>query len=183
MAGGGMMTPTGAPIWENQFSGDDLALVVDAAREAGLPVAAHAHGTDTMATCARAGVDTIEHGSWRTGPTVDPPRFDVRPEVATLIAGAGVPLVPTRARGWPTWAPGDRDGLLARLAWNAERGVEMIVGTSGIGFMMFDARRAGSTVEILLGMIILGLLWYIVDAWILAPLERVTGQRWGLVTS
>ena len=31
--------------------------------------------------------------------------------------------------------------------------------------------------------IILGLLWYIVDAWILAPLERATGQRWGLVTS
>jgi len=48
----------------------------------------------------------------------------------------------------------------------------MIVGTSGIGFMMFDARRAGSVVEILVGMIILGLLWYIVDAWILAPLER-----------
>jgi NitT/TauT family transport system permease protein/taurine transport system permease protein len=61
--------------------------------------------------------------------------------------------------------------------------VEMIVGTSGIGFLMFDARRSGSVVEILLGMIILGLLWYIVDAWILAPIERATGQRWGLVTS
>ena len=41
---------------------------------------------------------------------------------------------------------------------------------------------AGSVVEILLGMIILGLLWYIVDSWILAPIERATGQRWGLVT-
>jgi len=59
----------------------------------------------------------------------------------------------------------------------------MIVGTSGIGFMMFDARRSGSVVEILLGMIILGLLWYVVDAWILAPIERVTGKRWGLVTA
>jgi NitT/TauT family transport system permease protein/taurine transport system permease protein len=47
---------------------------------------------------------------------------------------------------------------------------------------MFDARRAGSVVEILLGMIILGTLWYIVDSWILAPIERATGQRWGLVT-
>ncbi len=37
-------------------------------------------------------------------------------------------------------------------------------------------------VEILLGMIILGILWYIVDSWILAPIERATGQRWGLVT-
>ena len=61
--------------------------------------------------------------------------------------------------------------------------VEIIVGTSGIGFMMFDARRAGSTVEIILGMIVLGTLWYIVDAWILAPIERATGRRWGLVTS
>ena len=48
---------------------------------------------------------------------------------------------------------------------------------------MFDARRAGSVVEILLGMIILGILWYIVDGWILAPIERATGQRWGLVSA
>jgi NitT/TauT family transport system permease protein/taurine transport system permease protein len=27
-----------------------------------------------------------------------------------------------------------------------------------------------------------GLLWYVVDAWILAPIERATGQRWGMVT-
>ena len=39
-----------------------------------------------------------------------------------------------------------------------------------------------AVVEILLGMIILGILWYIVDGWILAPIERATGQRWGLVT-
>ena len=30
--------------------------------------------------------------------------------------------------------------------------------------------------------IVLGLLWYVVDAWVLAPIERATGQRWGLVT-
>ena len=43
--------------------------------------------------------------------------------------------------------------------------------------------RALIAVEIILGMIVLGTLWYIVDAWILAPIERATGQRWGLVTS
>jgi NitT/TauT family transport system permease protein/taurine transport system permease protein len=36
-------------------------------------------------------------------------------------------------------------------------------------------------VEIMLGMIVLGLLWYVVDGWVLAPIERATGQRWGLV--
>ena len=39
-----------------------------------------------------------------------------------------------------------------------------------------------SVVEIVVGMIVLGALWYIVDGWILAPIERATGQRWGLVT-
>lgn len=47
---------------------------------------------------------------------------------------------------------------------------------------MFDARRAGSVDEIVVGMIVLGILWYIVDSWLLAPIERATGERWGLVT-
>ena len=79
----------------------------------------------------------------------------------------------------PNIVTGLRNGL--GYGWRALIAAEIIVGTSGIGFLMFDARRAGSVVEILLGMIILGILWYIVDSWILAPIERATGQRWGLV--
>ena len=79
----------------------------------------------------------------------------------------------------PNIVTGMRNGL--GYGWRALIATEIIVGTSGIGFLMFDARRAGSVVEILLGMIILGILWYIVDSWILAPIERATGQRWGLV--
>jgi len=80
----------------------------------------------------------------------------------------------------PNIITGLRNGL--GYGWRALIAAEMIVGTSGIGFMMFDARRAGSVVEILVGMIVLGLLWYVVDAWILAPIEKATGKRWGLVT-
>lgn len=80
----------------------------------------------------------------------------------------------------PNIVTGLRNGL--GYGWRALIAAEMIVGTSGIGFLMFDARRAGSVVEIVLGMIVLGILWYIVDAWVLAPIERATGQRWGLVT-
>jgi NitT/TauT family transport system permease protein/taurine transport system permease protein len=80
----------------------------------------------------------------------------------------------------PNIMTGLRNGL--GYGWRALIATEIIVGTSGIGFLMFDARRAGSVVEILLGMIVLGILWYIVDGWILAPIERATGQRWGLVT-
>ena len=79
----------------------------------------------------------------------------------------------------PNIMTGLRNGL--GYGWRALIAAEMIVGTSGIGFLMFDARRAGSVVEILLGMVVLGLLWYVVDGWILAPIERATVQRWGLV--
>jgi NitT/TauT family transport system permease protein/taurine transport system permease protein len=106
------------------------------------------------------------------------------------LARAARSLGASRARVlWEVTLPGALPNIITGLrnglgyGWRALIAVEIIVGTSGIGFMMFDARRAGSVVEILLGMIILGLLWYIVDAWILAPIERATGQRWGLVTS
>ena len=81
----------------------------------------------------------------------------------------------------PNIITGLRNGL--GYGWRALIAAEMIVGTSGVGFLMFDARRAGSVVEIVLGMIVLGILWYVVDAWVLAPIERASGQRWGLVTS
>ncbi|TKT74765.1 ABC transporter permease [Aquamicrobium sp. LC103] len=80
----------------------------------------------------------------------------------------------------PNIITGLRNGL--GYGWRALIAAEIIVGTSGIGFLMFDARRAGSVEEIVVGMILLGVLWYIVDSWVLAPIERATGQRWGLVT-
>jgi NitT/TauT family transport system permease protein/taurine transport system permease protein len=81
----------------------------------------------------------------------------------------------------PNIITGLRNGL--GYGWRALIAAEIIVGTSGIGFLMFDARRSGSVEEIVVGMIVLGVLWYIVDSWLLAPIERATGQRWGLVTS
>ena len=105
----------------------------------------------------------------------------VRNAAASLGAGRWAMLTEVLLPGaLPNIVTGLRNGL--GYGWRALIATEIIVGTSGIGFLMFDARRAGSVVEILLGMIILGILWYIVDSWILAPIERATGQRWGLVT-
>jgi ABC-type nitrate/sulfonate/bicarbonate transport system permease component len=102
---------------------------------------------------------------------------------------AALSLGASRARIlWEVVVPGALPNIITGLrnglgyGWRALIAAEIIVGTSGIGFLMFDARRAGSVVEILLGMIILGLLWSIVDGWVLVPIERATGQRWGLVT-
>lgn len=102
---------------------------------------------------------------------------------AALSLGASRPRIL-----WEVVLPGALPNIITGLrnglgyGWRALIAAEMIVGTSGIGFLMFDSRRAGSVVEIVLGMIVLGLLWYVVDAWVLAPIERSTGQRWGLVT-
>jgi NitT/TauT family transport system permease protein/taurine transport system permease protein len=116
----------------------------------------------------------------------------------TVLGVRSVPIELQRAAaslGAPRWrivieviAPGALPNIITGLrnglgyGWRALIAAEIIVGTSGIGFLMFDARRAGSVVEIVVGMIILGILWYIVDNWVLAPIERATGERWGLVT-
>ncbi|MFL5214820.1 MAG: ABC transporter permease [Microvirga sp.] len=102
---------------------------------------------------------------------------------AALSLGASRPSIL-----WEVVIPGALPNIITGLrnglgyGWRALIAAEMIVGTSGVGFLMFDARRAGSVVEIVLGMIVLGILWYVVDAWVLAPIERATGERWGLVT-
>ncbi len=87
---------------------------------------------------------------------------------------------------WEVMIPGALPNIITGLrnglgyGWRALIAAEIIVGTSGIGFMMFDARRAGSVVEMILGMIVLGILWYVVDAGLLGPVERATIERWGL---
>jgi imidazolonepropionase-like amidohydrolase len=66
MASGGALTPSGPRMWEPQFTPDQLHLIVEEAERHGLGVAAHAHGSETIAHCVAAGVRTIEHCSWRT---------------------------------------------------------------------------------------------------------------------
>lgn len=60
-------------------------------------------------------------------------------------------------------------------------GAEMIIATAGIGFMIFDARRYMQSEVVILGMILMGLLWLLMDRLLLKPIERRTIERWGLV--
>ena len=48
------------------FTEEEIRAVVEAARDYGLTVAAHAHGADGMMRAVRAGVHTIEHGTFMT---------------------------------------------------------------------------------------------------------------------
>ncbi len=48
------------------FTGEELAAIVETARDYGMKVAAHAHGTEGMLRAVRAGVASIEHGTFMT---------------------------------------------------------------------------------------------------------------------
>lgn len=47
-----------------QFTDQELAAIVATARDYGMTVAAHAHGTEGIKRAVRAGVDSIEHGTF-----------------------------------------------------------------------------------------------------------------------
>lgn len=79
----------------------------------------------------------------------------------------------------PSIATGMRLGLA--YGWRALIAAEMLVGAHGLGFMIFNAQNFHMTARIMLGMGIIGLLWLILDYFLLRPLEEATIARWGLV--
>jgi taurine transport system permease protein len=81
----------------------------------------------------------------------------------------------------PNIVTGIRTGL--GFAWRGLIAAEMIATNVGLGYMLFVARDFYRTEVIVLGMIIIGLLWLLIDRLLLAPLERATIERWGLVRS
>ncbi|MFB6576025.1 amidohydrolase family protein [Streptomyces sp. NPDC056402] len=136
MATGGGITKGGPPVWQAQFTPAELALIVAEARSCGLPVAAHAHGTEGIVA---AGVDSIEHCTWtgRSG-------FDVREDVVDAIAARGIAVCPAASPDWRGFA--ERFGreraeeMFGRIRWMAERGVRLLPGTdAGISRAVFDA--------------------------------------------
>jgi imidazolonepropionase-like amidohydrolase len=85
-ATGGVLSE-GDAVGNVQYSLEDLRVIVDEAKKHDRKVAAHAHGTEGIKLAARAGVASIEHGSF----------LDV--EGARLMAQHGTYLVPTLMAG------------------------------------------------------------------------------------
>jgi imidazolonepropionase-like amidohydrolase len=52
------------------FTDEEIAAVVDEAKSRGVPVAAHAHGEEGAAAAIRAGVHSIEHGTYLSDATL-----------------------------------------------------------------------------------------------------------------
>ncbi|WP_296382479.1 amidohydrolase family protein [Winogradskyella sp.] len=70
-----------------QFTQEEVNEIVKTAKEYGMVVAAHAHGKEGMKRAVKAGVQTIEHGSF------------MDKEIATLMKQNSAYLVPTLSAG------------------------------------------------------------------------------------
>ena len=70
-----------------QFNDAELAAIVATARDYGFPVAVHAHGTEGMKRAVRAGVTSVEHGTFMDD------------EVMRLMKEKGTWYVPTLSAG------------------------------------------------------------------------------------
>jgi taurine transport system permease protein len=79
----------------------------------------------------------------------------------------------------PSVAVGTR--LSVGFAWRAVIAGEMLAGRPGLGNMIFSGQELDNTAMILLGMVMIGITWIILDHYLLRPLEADTIERWGLV--
>jgi len=149
MATGGRMTP-GTNVGRAQFSVAELAAAVDEARRRGVPIAAHALGTDGIRTAAEAGVDTIEHCSW-LGATAG---VDFDEAAAVRMAEQGTAAEPTLDTiiGPMNHTPPDnmsaglrehitlRKEIIKCVRRMVELGVPIVTGTdAGVSWTPFDS--------------------------------------------
>jgi imidazolonepropionase-like amidohydrolase len=139
MASGGQMTPGGAKMWQSQFTAEQLRVVVTEAAQAGLRVAAHAHGADAITAAVEAGVHTVEHCTWMSGPG----QYDRREQIVRKMAAAGIFACAALSHNWSSLydrlGPTRAAETFGRLAWMDGLGVPFIAGTdAGLPGAVFD---------------------------------------------
>lgn len=89
MATGGVLDP-GTRGLEQHFTDEEMKAICDMAHFMGLKVAAHAHGARGIDAAVRAGVDSIEHGTFIDDQGVKDMKLRGTYYVATLMAFSGV---------------------------------------------------------------------------------------------
>ncbi|MEE1878081.1 metal-dependent hydrolase family protein [Altererythrobacter litoralis] len=88
-ATGGVLSQQGRGL-EAHFTDAEMKSIVDTAHSLGLKVMAHAHGARGMEAAARAGVDTLEHGTYIDEATAKVMRENGTVLVPTLMAFQGI---------------------------------------------------------------------------------------------
>jgi imidazolonepropionase-like amidohydrolase len=107
-ATGGVLSE-GDAVGVQQFTLEELTALVDEARRQERPVAAHAHGAEGIKVAVRAGVSSIEHGSF------------LDEEGARMMAQRGTWLVPTLSAGETVVGAADRGVLTGHRAEKARQ--------------------------------------------------------------
>jgi len=131
------------------FTDAEMRAIVDTAHALGLRVAAHAHADEGIAAAVRAGVDSIEHGTFASPATIQLMRQRGTTLVPTLMAFVGIrerlgrgiytPLVESKVR-----MTLEVVGRTARLAHQA--GVPVVFGTDAGVYE--HGRNAGEFAEL-----------------------------------
>lgn len=88
-ATGGVLSQQGRGL-EAHFTSEEMKSIADTAHSLGLKVMAHAHGARGMEAAARAGIDTIEHGTYLDEPAARAMRERGTVLVPTLMAFQGI---------------------------------------------------------------------------------------------
>jgi imidazolonepropionase-like amidohydrolase len=129
MASGGELTP-GTVVHERQWSPAELRAAVDEAHRRGLPVTTHAHAVDAIADAVDAGVDGIEHCSFRTADGVDAREDLVAAIVAhRVVVGATAGIVPVEGVTIPPSLARVLPQILAAMAHLHRSGATLVAGT------------------------------------------------------
>ena len=122
----GVLSGGSQSIGASQYSAEELAAMVDEARKLGRKVVAHAHGTEGIKIAVRAGVASIDHGSFLDA------------EGARLMVEHGTFLVPTMMAGEAVLRAADAGtmpeyvAVKARAAGAAMRNATRLARTAGV---------------------------------------------------
>jgi imidazolonepropionase-like amidohydrolase len=130
MASGGNLTLGSRPE-ASQFGPAELRAAVEEAHRLGLPITAHAHGTQAIIDALAAGVDGLEHVTFMTADSVDAIPGDVLATIAARRVTLGITLGMAPVPGatpMPAMAA-RRPALLANVRRLYEAGASMIAGT------------------------------------------------------
>src|SRR6185503_20121600 len=147
-ATGGVLDP-GAMGLEQHFSDAEMKAIVDTAHSLGLKAAAHAHGARGILAAVRAGVDSIEHGTFIDDAGVRAMKERGTYYSATLMAFSGVQAA--LGKGLMT-ANSEAKGRTALAVWGQglnrayRGGVKIALGTDAA---VFPHARAGEEVGLM----------------------------------
>lgn len=151
-ATGGVLSNTAAGL-NQQFTDAEMVAIVETAHSLGRRVTAHAHGKDGIDAALRAGVDSIEHGTYLDAESIRLFRQNNAALVPTALAGAHVAEEAAQPNTWMTPAQQVKartvGPLMAAMVRRAhEGGVRIVFGTdSGVSPHGQNGREFGILVE------------------------------------